>query len=554
MPRNALSSIPRPFTGRLLDESARLRTLEHYSVLDTPPEAAFDRLTTLAAQVFEVPIATIAFIDESRQWFKSRFGIELAQTPRSVAFCDHTIRDRQVMVVLDTTKDARFFDNPLVRSDPSVRFYAGAPIVTAEGGAIGSFAIHDRLPRPAFGRRERAILQGLADMALHELDLRMLASDVHRDTCAALQRGGELFRLALGGSPIGVFTKTRDLVYDWAFNRVCGRPAEAIVGRRAAEVFPPEDAAFLEGLAKGVIAGGEPLHVQIRCTAPDSMEPLQIDYRLEALRDPEGAIEGVVGIAIDVTEDTRLQRDAAAARAKAEAAGRAKNRFLAAASHDLRQPFQAMRLFADVLDQRLSDPRNRAILEQLNHAMLAGENLLGALLEISVLEAETVKPMTAPFSIRMVTRQIADEMAPLAAEKGLRLRHIVPDVDVVSDPMLLQRLLRHLVANAIRFSNDGKVLIGGRRHGDDLEVHVCDAGIGIPAYELTRVFEPFYQLGNPERDRIKGLGLGLAISDKTAQLLGHRLSVRSRPGHGSVFTISIALAPDQTIHSKSRPA
>lgn len=526
-----------------------MEVLRRYGVLDTPPEPFFDRIVKLAAQIFQAPIATITFVDETRQWFKARYGLHVEQTARDIAFCHHTIRARDVMVVPDAHEDPRFADNPLVLSDPAIRFYAGAPLITPDGAAIGTLIVLDQAPRSDFSPRERLILRGLADMVVHELEVRCAAGDVRNEIVqrvearTALARAGELFHMALERSPVGVFTLDRDLVYTWACNVVCGHSAEELVGHRNAEVMDVADAAFLDGLASDVIAGGDTLHAQVRCQAAAPATLLCVDYRLEPLRDAEGALQGVVGIAIDVTEETRLKRETALSRASAEAAARSKSHFLAAASHDLRQPFQAMRLFADLLGQRLGDAGDLAVLHRLNEAMQAGEDLLNAFLEISVLEAGTLKPDVSAFPIQAVTQQLVDELRALAEEKGLIMRHVMPCVDVLTDPALFRRMLRHLLVNAIRYSHRGKILLGGRRRGNSLQVQVWDTGVGIPGRELRGVFEPFYQLHNPERDRTKGLGLGLAIVDKTARLLGHGLSVRSQVGIGSVFTISVPIAP-----------
>ncbi len=534
-----------PGAATLLDEARRLEVLRRFAVLDFPPDGVLDRITRMAALSLQTPMATITFVDETRQWFKWRFGLETPESGRDISFCNDTILRREVSVVPDAWKDPRFARNPLVRGKPNIRFYAGAPLVTSEGAAIGTIVVLDTRPRRRLDAREREILAALADLAIQELEMRLAAGDVHAEisqriaACEARERGEAIFRQALSGSQVGVFTLDRELRYAWVFNRVCGRPAEELRGRRNAEAFAPEDAAFMDMLAGEVLQTGCGTHVRIRCRAPTGAQLLHVDYRLEPMAGAGGRVDGVVGVAIDVSEETRLKREAALARAKIEAAARSKNQFLAAASHDLRQPFQAMRLFADVLAQRLDDPGQLAILTRLNEAMRAGEGLLGSLLELSVLEAGTLRPSPASLPVQAITLPLVEEFAPQAAEKGLRLRHCVPRAVIVTDPTLFPRMLWHLMANAVRYTAAGKILLGGRIRRDTLQLQLWDTGIGIPGRELQAVFEPFYQLGNPERDRNKGLGLGLAIVEKTARLLGHSLGVRSQAGVGTVFTISV---------------
>lgn len=225
------------------------------------------------------------------------------------------------------------------------------------------------------------------------------------------------------------------------------------------------------------------------------------------------------------------------AKEEAERANAAKSKFLAAASHDLRQPFQALRLYLDVLDARIADEAVRPALEMAARALEGGEGLLHALLDISTLQAGTVQPRPEPVDIGALLGQVEVEWREQAAAKGLRLRVVPTRLAVETDPVLLQRVLRNLVANAVRYTHDGGIVVGCRVQNGMPVIEVWDSGEGIPEEARAEVFEEFTQLGNPERDRTKGLGLGLAIVRRLAQLLGIRVELRSRPGRGSVFRL-----------------
>lgn len=191
-----LGSLPEGFARPPvpLDEPRRLIALNRHDLLDTPPERAFDHITRLAASVLGMPISLITLIDESRQWFKSRHGLDAPWTRREVAFCSYTILDTETLVVPDATADDRFAANPLVTGDPNIRFYAGAPLVTPEGHALGTLCVIDRSPHPEFSDEQRRLLRDFAELVMTEIEARSanraLRQKVreHQETDRQLQR------------------------------------------------------------------------------------------------------------------------------------------------------------------------------------------------------------------------------------------------------------------------------------------------------------------------------------------------------------------------------
>ncbi|MGE5514411.1 MAG: hybrid sensor histidine kinase/response regulator [Bacteroidota bacterium] len=229
-------------------------------------------------------------------------------------------------------------------------------------------------------------------------------------------------------------------------------------------------------------------------------------------------------------------------RAAARTAVAAKSRFLAAASHDLRQPFQAMRFFHSVLADHAVHPAARRASDMLERALDAGEQLLNALLDISTLDAGTVQVRRQRFHLGALLTQMEAEFRPEAEGKGLRFHVRGPDVEVDSDPLLVARIIRNLLANAVNYTRRGGVLVAVRRRGAKVMLQVWDSGFGIPEQHLAEIFEEFHQLENPERDRSRGLGLGLAIVRRLARLLDTPVKVHSRLGRGSVFSVMLPLA------------
>ena len=223
------------------------------------------------------------------------------------------------------------------------------------------------------------------------------------------------------------------------------------------------------------------------------------------------------------------------------AANAAKSGFLAAASHDLRQPVHAVSLLADTLAIRLREPPQIELVSRIQHSALALQRLLGELLDISELDAGATNANINVFPISDFLLEIDAEFREVAVSRNLQLRLAATDAWVVSDAHHLLRIVRNLVANALTYTEHGGVLIAARMRGDVLLLEVWDTGVGIKAEHLPHLFEAFYQVGNRARDRRKGLGLGLAVASRLAALLKHPLEVQSRPGRGTVVRLTLPL-------------
>ena len=224
---------------------------------------------------------------------------------------------------------------------------------------------------------------------------------------------------------------------------------------------------------------------------------------------------------------------------EAERANIAKSKFLAAASHDLRQPLHALTLFTSTLDERNRYPEIGGIVANIKTSVQALEKLFNALLDISRLDAGVLRPERAHVRLATMLERLEREYAPDARAKGLALQIRGGDHVVYTDPALLERILRNYISNAIRYTEAGVVTVEAVAADGALRIDVVDTGIGIPAAHHREIFDEFHQLGNSERDRTKGLGLGLAIVDRVARLLGHPIGVDSAPGRGSRFWVIV---------------
>lgn len=258
-----------------------------------------------------------------------------------------------------------------------------------------------------------------------------------------------------------------------------------------------------------------------------------IDRMSDSLRRANGELEARVA---DRT------RELADAKADAERANRSKSRFLAAAGHDMLQPLQAAEMFTGLLESEPLSERGRAVLVDLRRTQGSLRHLVHSVLEVSKLEAGTITPSLQPVSVAALLRGLAAEFGPQALDKDLRLNVVAGDLWVDSDPILLERILRNLVGNALRYTDSGGVVLGARRRGGRVWLQVVDSGRGIAPEDHLRIFQEFVQVGAAAHDRSEGLGLGLAIVDRLCRLMGHRVWVKSVSGRGSVFTVDCRAA------------
>ncbi|WP_334597676.1 hybrid sensor histidine kinase/response regulator NahK/ErcS' [Pseudomonas alvandae] len=244
----------------------------------------------------------------------------------------------------------------------------------------------------------------------------------------------------------------------------------------------------------------------------------------------------------EIDERSRVELRLREAKREAERANLSKTKFLAAVSHDLLQPLNAARLFTSALLERREPVANAQLVRNVSNSLQDVENLLGTLVDISKLDAGVIKADVAPFALCELLDNLAAEYRQVARSEGLELRFIPCSVLVRSDIQLLARILRNLLSNALRYTPNGRVLLGCRRHGNRVSIEVWDSGIGIAQDRLEEIFQEFKRGDVQRPDQDRGLGLGLAIVEKIAGILGHRIQVRSWPGKGSVFAIEVPLS------------
>ncbi len=267
--------------------------------------------------------------------------------------------------------------------------------------------------------------------------------------------------------------------------------------------------------------------------------------RILPYRTQDGGVEGVVITYVDITDRRHIADALEAAERRAQLATVAKSRFLAAASHDLRQPLQTLALLQGLLARVAAGERAQKLVGRLDETLSAMTGMLNTLLDINQIEAGTVRPEPVDFPIGDMLSRLADEFTYHAQAQKIAL-HVAPSNLVVhTDPRMLEQMLRNLLSNALKYTREGKVLLGCRRRQGMLSIEVWDTGVGIPEHELEAIFDEYHQLDNAARERSRGLGLGLSIVQRLGKLLGHRIRVRSSLGKGSVFAVEVMLRPGE---------
>ncbi len=266
-----------------------------------------------------------------------------------------------------------------------------------------------------------------------------------------------------------------------------------------------------------------------------------VQWHSKTLENADGKIIGVLNTGYDVTDQEAAATSLREAKAEADRSTAIKTRFLAAASHDVRQPLQSVSLYLSILSRRLEEPYVLEIVNKMRQSLDSMGEILDALLDISKLDSGFVVPEQSKFALQTILDQIQADNAPYAEEKGLILRIKPTQLTAMSDPSLLARIIENLVGNAIRYTESGEVCISCIADGQKIRIEVSDTGVGIPPDALETIFEEYFQLENPVRDRRKGLGLGLAIVRQIARLLEHELDVHSTPKQGSTFSVTVPL-------------
>jgi PAS domain S-box-containing protein len=514
----------------LLRDASRLAAVRATALAGPGRDEGFDRLTRLAARLLGAPVSLLSLVDGERQWIKSAAGTVAGEPvpgdlPLDRSVCRHVAGSGAVLSIADAAGEAR---GPAAATllEHGMRSYAGVPLVSG-GQAVGVLCVADTRPRRWHARRLDT-LRELAELAVTEIERRRAEHDL-----AAAER---LFRALVEQSLVGIYVVQDDAVRYASprFRELIGAPPGWFDRpRHYLELVHPDDRDRVRENVRRRLEGeiaalrysfrvlrfdGETLHMEVHGS------------RMELESRP-----AVIGVAIDVTERVRAERDR-------EHAVLARDRFYAMMSHELRTPVSAIMLYDELLLSGVYDPLTdgqREALERSDRSARHLLDLINDLLDLSKLEAGRLETRVEEVEVAELVEGAVAELGPIAREQGcaLELEVETRPLPVTGDARRVRQILLNLLSNAVKFGAGHPVQVRCGPCEGGIAVAVADHGPGIAPADLERIFEEFVQLGDSE----VGTGLGLAIARRLAELQGGSLTAESRPGEGSTFRLVLPL-------------
>ena len=511
-----------------LDETQRLRVLLDLNILDTAAEERFDRITRLAARLFEVPVSLITLVDADRQWFKSRVGVDFHETARSSAFCAHAILQDGLMVVEDARQDERFEANPFV-VEANARFYAGYPLALLDGTRIGTLCILDTVPRQ-LDDEQRMLLRDLAAVVANEF-----AAIAMRRLDALQREHDERIANLLAHIPDGVLMLDADgtiLHANPAAEQIFGTAAGGLRNRHAAPLLGL-DAIGSPGAADGCAAE----------TVGRRLDGSEVPLEIKLSPMLTGRQNGFAAIVRDVTQQRDLEQ-------RNRATDERRRKHFTTATHELRTPMASILGFSELLLKREFDPAtSRELVDIIHRQATRLVELINQLLDLARIEAGGVQGLhIQPLEVAELLEQTMAGLNGLGQNHRIRVELQDGLPPLAADAQKLQQALTNILSNSIKYSSEGSLIdIGALAVQLDgrpmVAIRIADRGIGMTADQKARIFDAFYRAG--QSPNVQGSGLGMTIFKEIVELHGGHAEIVSQPDAGTTVTV---LLPAEQAH------
>ena len=510
------------------NEHSRLLSLQSYEVLDSHDEPRYDDITLLASRICGTPMALITLVDEHRQWFKSKVGLTGSEAPRALGICAHAIlAPDEVLTVPDTRLDPRFSTNPYVTGEPHVRFYAGAPLVSPDGHALGTLCVIDSQPRQ-LQKEQKEALQALSRQVMALLEERRTSTAL-RGAMQALTRSEILFREAYENAPIGIALVSPSGEWLRVNQSLCdllGYSAEELTRTTFQAITHPEDLETDLQQVRQVLARELRSYQMEKRYLHKEGHAVWTQLSVSLVWDKQRPLYFISQIQ-DIHERKTMER------AKAE--------FLTMVSHELRTPVTALRGALGILSAGAAGelpPKAQALTALADRNAERLHRLVNDILDIEKIEAGGFAYRYVDLDLNQLVSQAALELKAYADQYQVQIevRSDLPRAYLHADSDRLMQVLANLLSNAVKYSRPGgKIDVHVGRTGQHLRVSVTDYGEGIPEEFHRHIFEKFAQANWTATNPKGGSGLGLHISRAIIEHHGGALSFHTKLGTGSTF-------------------
>ncbi|SDG81891.1 ATP-binding protein [Psychroflexus sediminis] len=558
------------------DETDRLKALESYDIIESGQDQRFDELAELASYICKTPIGKITFIEKARQYDKSSVGLSGNPLPREKSICQYTLLQNDILEVEDLSASEIFRDNPMVKEDPHFRFYAGMPLCTPGGHNIGTLCVFDTKPNQLNSNQKEA-LRILARQVMNLLEIRMLNANFQEkvedlfdekmlDTkkrltnkeleASQLQRSidkaNATVKLDLDGKILSANKLFCDLL-DYEPDELIEKDYKVLVpGFKMKNILKEYSGKSKEGVYQ---------KEKFKTNSINAAEKW-VESHYNPIFDYQGNLVSVLNIAHDITNQVQHQKDLEEAKLEAEKALVTKDNFLSNMSHEIRTPLNAIIGFSDILKK---ENLNHTQFDHVDTISKAGENLLSIIndiLDLSKIESGKFLLDHSPFNPGKVLKTLYQVQNDKASEKNITLKNEIDDSLpqlVLGDEFRFSQIIINLVNNAIKFTHEGYVKVSASADILDdsnciLKIKVQDSGIGIPEDKQEMIFERFTHADTTTSQKFGGTGLGLNIVKLLVENFNGSLSLESKTGQGSTFSVSLPFGIEHELEEVKQEA